>query len=62
MDAFEPSWMQDTTGQWWINIGDHDPVCLIEPLAMGKITSPPKQQTRQQTVLQFQSRFSTPRK
>ena len=63
MDAFDPRWIQDTTSRWWIKIGDHDPVCLIEPLDVIEITSPPKQPAqRRRTGAQLQSLFSTPRK
>jgi len=43
---FEPIWMIDPAGNWWVKIGDEQPTQLIEPEASAEVIKFPANQTR----------------
>lgn len=58
--TFDPVWTQDTSMRWWITIGDHDPVHLVEPFEVIDISPAPEQRPRRgRAAPQFERLFST---
>ena len=56
---FDPSWMQDSSMRWWIKIGDHDPVHLVEPFEVVDFSPAPKQRARRgRAATQYERLFS----